>query len=289
MSAPTTAVVIATRDRRERLVATLERLSALEERPPVLVVDNGSRDGTADAVRERFPDVEVTVLPTDRGAGARNVALRALDAAYVGLCDDDSWWAPGALTRAAAALDRAPRLAVVAARVLVGARERLDATCELMARSPLGARAGLPGPRVLGFVACGAVVRRTAVLGVGGFDERYGIGGEELPLALDLARAGWWLAYAPDVVAHHHPPAAGRRRDREALTARNDLWTAWLHRPPLTAAGRTARILAGARRQAPSAALAALAGGRWVARERRPAHAAVERELRLVERDARRG
>jgi GT2 family glycosyltransferase len=285
----TVAVVIATRDRRERLMGTLEHLTALDERPPVLVVDNGSRDGTADAVRERFPHAGVMALPADRGAGARNLALRALDAPYVALCDDDSWWAPGALTRAAAALQRAPRLAVVAARVLVGARERLDATCELMACSPLGARAGLPGPRVLGFVACGAVVRRSAVLGVGGFDERYGIGGEELALALDLARAGWWLAYAPDVVAHHHPPGAGRRRDRAARTARNDLWTAWLHRPPLAAARRTAAILAGAGLQAPPAARAALRGARWVARERRPAHAAVERELRLVERAARRG
>ncbi|MEA2254407.1 MAG: hypothetical protein QOG35_452, partial [Solirubrobacteraceae bacterium] len=176
MSAEATAVVIATRDRRERLLATLARLAALDERPPVVVVDNGSRDGTPAAVREGFPQVEVLALAADRGAGARNVALRALDAPYVALCDDDSWWAPGALTRAAAAFERAPRLAVVAARVLVGARERLDATCALMARSPLGTRPDLPGPRVLGFVACGAVVRRSAVLGVGGFDERYGIG-----------------------------------------------------------------------------------------------------------------
>jgi GT2 family glycosyltransferase len=278
------AVVIATRDRREAVMATLARLTALEERPTVLVVDNGSRDGTPAAVREGFTQVGVLALGRDRGAAARNAGLRGLDAPYVALCDDDSWWAPGALTRAAAALDRAPRVAVLAARVLVGRRQRLDPVCALMARSPLPADVGLPGPRVLGFVACGAVVRREAILAVGGFDGRYGIGGEEWRLALDLARAGWALAYAPEVVAYHHPLASGPRRSRRIRSARNDLWTTWLHRSLPVAAHRSASILMGAGAMAPLAALQALRGLPWVTRERRPLNAAVEADLRMVER-----
>jgi N-acetylglucosaminyl-diphospho-decaprenol L-rhamnosyltransferase len=279
-------VVIVSRDRRERLLSTLARLAALPERPAVVVVDNGSRDGTVEAVRTRHREVGVIALDRDRGASARNLALRALDAPYVALSDDDSWWAPGALARAARAMDAAPRVAVLAARVLVGHDERLDPTCELMARSPLGRDPGLPGPRVLGFVACGAVVRREVVLAVGGFDERYGIGGEEGRLALDLAHAGWWLAYAPDVVAHHHPDAHARRPWRRVRTARNDLWTAWLHRTLPTAARRSVGILAGAGAMAPLAAVAALRGAPRIARHRRPLTPAIERELRLVERQA---
>jgi GT2 family glycosyltransferase len=268
------------------LLSTLAHLAALPERPAVVVVDNGSRDGTVEAVRAHHPGVELIALDRDRGASARNVALRALDAPYAALCDDDSWWAPGALARAERAIDAAPRVAVLAARVLVGDEERVDPTCELMARSPLGHGPGLPGPRVLGFVACGAVVRREAVLAVGGFDEHYGVGGEESRLALDLARAGWWLAYAPDVVAHHHPSADGRRRWRRVRTARNDLWTTWLHRSLPAAARRSAGILAGAGTTAPLAAVAALRGAPRIARGRRPLAAAIERELRLVERQA---
>jgi GT2 family glycosyltransferase len=277
-------VVIATRDRRETLLATLAHLTALAERPAVVVVDNGSRDGTADAVRARYPQVRVEALAADRGAGARNAGLGALDTPYAALCDDDSWWAPGALARAATALDRAPHLAVLAARVLVGRRQSLDPVCAQMAASPLPADPSLPGPRVLGFVACGAVVRREAVLGVGGFDARYGIGGEEWRLALDLARAGWTLAYAPDVVAHHHPGASMHRRRRRSRAARNDLWTTWLSRSLPVAAHRSAAILAGAGSAAPLAALGALRGLPWIARERRPLAAAIEREVRLVER-----
>jgi GT2 family glycosyltransferase len=286
VGAPAIPVVIVSRDRRERLLSTLARLAALPERPTVVVVDNGSRDGTVEAVRARHRDVEVVALDRDRGASARNVGLRALEAPYVALSDDDSWWAAGALRRAARAMDAAPRLAVLAARVLVGREERLDPVCELMARSPLGHAPGLPGPRVLGFVACGAVVRREAVLAVGGFNQHYGIGGEESRLALDLTRAGWWLSYAADVVAHHHPAAGARGRWRAARTARNDLWTAWQHRSLPEALRRSAGILAGAGPVAPLAAVAALRGAPRIARHRRPLAAETERDLRLVERQA---
>lgn len=280
------AVVVVTRDRRDTLMAALARLAGLPDRPSVLVVDNGSRDGTAAEVRACFPDVDVLQLGRNRGAAARNIGLRAVDVPYVAFCDDDSWWAPGALPRAITVLQSVPRLAVAAARVLVGPREVLDPVCALMARSPLPVERGLPGPRVLGFVACGAVVRRDAVLEVGGFDERYGIGGEESRLALDLARAGWWLAYAPDVVAHHHPErrVGASARRRRARAARNDLWTAWLRRPLRVALRRSPPILAAAGTVAPRATIGAMRGARWVARERDTLPGAAEDEARLVDR-----
>jgi GT2 family glycosyltransferase len=279
-------IVIATRDRCGSLLRTLDRLQALDERPPVVLVDNGSADGTPKAVRARFPDVDVVALPRDRGAAARNLGMERLACPYVAFCDDDSWWAPGALARAADELDADPRLAVLAARVLVGEDDRLDPVCAEMANSPLGRLPGAAGPSVLGFVACGAVVRREAVLAVGGFDERYGIGGEEQPLALDLAAAGWRLAYVEDVVAHHHP-ARGPRPGRVARQIRNDLWSAWLRRPAAAALATTLRIAAGALRRPGQLARGlaqALAGTGWVLQERRVQPASVERSLRLLSR-----
>jgi N-acetylglucosaminyl-diphospho-decaprenol L-rhamnosyltransferase len=279
-------VVIATRDRRETLLATLAHLTALAERPAVVVVDNGSRDGTADAVRARYPQVRVEALAADRGAGARNAGLGALDTPYAALCDDDSWWAPGALSRAADVLDAHPRLGLLAARILVGPEEELDPVCEQMARSPLPATPGAAGPPVLGFVACGAVVRREAFEEVGGFDARYGIGGEETPLAVDLAAAGWELAYVDSVVAHHHPAGGGRRPGRQAAMLRNEMWAAWLRRPARAALRRTAGLIArnGPRRHTAAGVAQAVRGARWVARERRVVPAHVERALRVLER-----
>jgi GT2 family glycosyltransferase len=284
-------IVIATRDRRDCLLRTLEHLLALPERVPVVVVDNGSADGTPEAVRRAHPTVQVVKAGANLGAGARTVGARTLDTPYVAFSDDDSWWAPDALRRAAAILDAVPSLGLLAARVLVGPEERGDPVCELMADSPLPGPAGVRGRGVLGFIACGAIVRREAFLAVGGFDQRYGIGGEEQRLALDLAAAGWQLAYVPEVVAHHHPDVGHQRRGRMATQIRNDLWSCWLRRPAWPAARHTVRLLRRSLAERPAAAAdglrQAVAGVGWVARERRPVPTAVERALEAVEAQAR--
>jgi GT2 family glycosyltransferase len=279
------AVVIATRNRSAELLGTLTRLRALAERPQIVVVDNGSTDGTPARVRAHHPGVQVVELPRNRGGGARTVGARLVRSPYVAFSDDDSWWAPGALARAAELLDRHPRLAVLAARVLVGLDRRLDPVCAQMAHSPLPPASDLPGPAVLGFIACGAVVRRGAFLEVGGFDGRLGIGGEEELLSVDLAARGWGLAYVDEVVAHHHPSPSRDPHGRRRVQVRNALWSAWLRRPLAVAARRTVHLAAPAMRQpgARSGVLEALFGLPWVLRERRPVDPELEAALRTLE------
>jgi GT2 family glycosyltransferase len=278
------SVVIATRNRGPELLGTLARLRALEEQPPIVVVDNGSTDGTAELVRAHHPEVQVVGLRRNRGGAARTVGTRLVDSAYVAFSDDDSWWAPGALRRAVELLDRHPRLAVLAAKVLVGPDQRLDPVCEEMARSPLPPAADLPGPSVLGFIACGAVVRRAAFLEAGGFDVRLGVGGEEELLAVDLAARGWGLAYVNEVVAHHHPSPSRDPSRRRRIQVRNALWSAWLRRPLGGAARQTAHLAALAMHQpgAWSGVLLAMLGLPWVLRERRPVQPELEAALRTL-------
>lgn len=78
-----------------------------------------------------------------------------------------------------------------------------------MAASPLGRHPSLPGPSVLGFLACSAIVRRSGFLGVGGFSTLLHFAAKKL-LSYDLAAHGWQLFYADDVHAHHHPRVCGR-------------------------------------------------------------------------------
>jgi N-acetylglucosaminyl-diphospho-decaprenol L-rhamnosyltransferase len=270
MADPRVAVVIASRDRRDVLLSTLARLAALPERPRVVLVDNASSDGSAEAAG-RVDGVEVIALGANRGAAARNVGIQAAAAPYVALCDDDSWWEPGALRRAADLFDRHPALAVVGARILVGRDERLDPTCAQMAADVLPRVAGQPGHPLLSFVACGVVLRRSAVLAVGGFSDRLGVGGEEELLAWDLAAAGWLMSYVPEIVAHHDPPPNDGRPERRERQLRNALWTTWLRRPARTAAARTLGTLRRSPRDRHTArALAQAVGGLpWVLRERR--------------------
>ncbi|MCT9928982.1 glycosyltransferase [Planotetraspora sp. A-T 1434] len=270
-------LVVATQNRRDELERSLAHHDG-----PVILVDNGSTDGTAAFVRRRFPHVDVVELGRNLGAPARNVGVRRATTPYVAFADDDSWWASGALDKAADSLDAHPRLAVLAARVFVGPEERLDPICAEMARSPLPAEADLPGPSILGFLACGAVVRREAYLAAGGFDDVVFFFGEEERLALDLAAAGWGLAYVSDVVAHHHPSAPRDLRGRQVLASRNAVLTAVMRRPwPVVARMVMTTVLRGpVGRQALRDALRRLPGA--LARRRALSHP-VESARRLLE------
>jgi GT2 family glycosyltransferase len=279
-------VVVATRDRSETLAGTLARLAALPDRGPVVVVDNGSRgDATARVAARAGPGVRLIRLERDMGAAARTVGVQALDSEAVAICDDDSWWEPGSLARAAELMRDHPRLGLLAARIEVGPGRRLDPTCAVMARSPLPAPSDLPGPPVLGFVACGAIVRRSAYLQVGGFERRFGFGGEESLLALDLAAAGWQLAYVAEVVAHHQPAArddAARGR-RRAVELRNRLWLTWLRRRAPAAIARTLTLAAGGIRGGQAdAVLAAVRGLPWALARRRVLPPEIERAVRML-------
>jgi GT2 family glycosyltransferase len=276
-------VVIASRDRRGSLLSTLARLEALPEHPPVVVVDNASGDGTPAAVRRAHPDVRVIALDENLGAAARTIGVRELAMPVAAFSDDDSWWAPGSLSRIEELFAARPAQGLVAGRILVGPDERVDPTCAEMAVSPLAPRPGQRGRPILGFVACGAAVRSEAFLAAGGFHPRMGVGGEETLLALDLATRGWELSYVDDVVAHHHPAVGRGRTGREATVLRNRLWAAWLRRPVAAAAAETGRALAASRPRAAIPGLCdAVRGVGWVCRERHTLPRAVERDVRRL-------
>jgi GT2 family glycosyltransferase len=273
-----------TKDRRDQALATMSRLHALPERPRVILVDNGSADGTADSVERSYPDVTVLRAGRNLGAQARTVGVHAAETDYIAFADDDSWWAAGALKRAQELLDAHPRLGLIAARTLVGPDERLDPVSAQMAASPLGTDADLPGPSVLGFLACAAIVRRSAYLQVGGFSPVIFFGGEEALLAQDLAAAGWGVVFVDDIVAHHHPAARGPDSDRVRLLLRNALLSIWLRRPASVAARHTGRVLRGLRDEhVRGALLDALRRLPEVVAARRTLPPEVEGQLRMLE------
>ena len=293
MEAPavsTIGVVVLTHNRAADLANTLRRLRPLPETARLVVVDNASVDGTADIVRRDFPDVELVRLPVNAGAAGRNAGVAHLDTTYVAFCDDDTWWAPTSLARAATLLDAYPALGLVCGRVLVGEDARDDPASRLMAISPLSATPGLPGRPILGFLCAASMVRRTAFLATGGFEPRFFLGGEEELLALDLAAAGWALAYIDDIVVHHHPSPRRDAGRRAHLLLRNALWCAWMRRRLPDAIRRSRAVLerTESRRERAAALLAAVAGIPWVLRRRRAVPAYIEDSLRKLERYAER-
>jgi GT2 family glycosyltransferase len=282
---PRVTVVVITHNRRAELARTLGHLARLPEKPAVVVVDNGSNDGSAAYVRWSHPEVQLIAARRNLGAVGRNVGLRRVLTPYVAFCDDDTWWDPGSLALAADALDAHQDIAAVTARIVVEPSGEDDPIVAELAHSPVAARPGLPGPALLSIMAGASVLRVDAFRAAGGFSPRLWLGGEEELLCTDLVTAGYWLCYLPAVIVHHQASLARDATRRRQLGIRNTLWFTWLRRPPRSALRRTAELARTVPRDAASAAafLAALRGLPWVLRERRPVPAEVEAQIQLLE------
>jgi GT2 family glycosyltransferase len=285
MTDPRTTVVVITHNRRPELLRTLGHLAELPEHPRVIVTDNGSTDGTAAAVARRHPEVKLLLPGRNLGAVGRNLAMRHVHTPYVAFCDDDSWWAPGALTGAADLLDRHPALGTVTARIVVEPDGTEDPIVTELRDSPIDGPSWLPGPALGSFLAAATVLRADAFRAAGGFHPRLWLGGEEELLAADLAADGWWLTYADHLTVHHQPSAARDATLRRGHGIRNTLWFTWLRRPAGPALRRTVQLARTVPRDTVSlrAFARAAAALPWVLRERRVLPTEVEARLRLLE------
>jgi GT2 family glycosyltransferase len=289
MAAAKTSFVIASRNRAAELATTITRL--LDTTCcPIICVDNGSEDDSVTVVR-RFADqsngrVLAIELKSNRGVMARNIGVAAARTPNIAFCDDDSWWAPDAVEKAERIFDRHPSVGLLAARTIVMPQHRDDPMAAELANSVLGRRSDLPGPSILGFMTCAAIVRKSAFRAAGGFSDLLHFYGEEQLLAVDLAALGWDLCYCPELTAYHQPSAVrGTSSARQARELRNAVLTTWLRRPMGPCLKATGRLLRAATRDGEHARGAAQALIRLptVANLRRPLPTRVEQALTLLE------
>lgn len=112
---PLVSTVIPTFDRRyDVVIAVGTALAQTHGAQQVIVVDDGSTDGTAERLREAYGDA-VEILRTDRlgVSGARNHGMAAARGEYIALLDSDDVWAPEKLAKQVAFLEARPELGMV--------------------------------------------------------------------------------------------------------------------------------------------------------------------------------
>jgi GT2 family glycosyltransferase len=201
MSAPRVSVILPVRNAAEALPALLDALDAqtVDGGHEVIVIDDASRDDTADVARQHG----VVVLQTERWSGAyeaRNLGLGIARGEIIAFIDGDCRPAPDWLARAIQEIDGG--LDLVAGHVDVRLSER-PGLVELVdfARYLDQERAVQEG----GFGAtANLVVRRAAVDAAGGFEPELLSSGDRI-LCVRAVAAGYRLAYSPKPVVAHDP------------------------------------------------------------------------------------
>ena len=233
---PGTAVVIVNYESGPALLQCVEDWRS-DGATDLVIVDNGSGDGSVELVRSRYPDLEVVVPGRNLGYGAAaNRGVAATTTPFILVCNPDLEVRPGTLAGLSAALAGHPGRALVGPMIRTSSGDRYPSARRFPSLIDAGGHAllgifapdnrftrsyqrneldGATGDPVEVDWVSGAcfMVRRSAFEQVGGFDEAYFMYAEDVDLCWRLGESGWSVAYVPTAeVTHrqgvstdHHP------------------------------------------------------------------------------------
>lgn len=206
---------------RELLLRGLDAIARERDEVPfateVLVLDNASLDGSADAARAHRAVDEVIALTERRGKGENDSALlQRARGRYALLLNEDSELLPGATAALHAALEAHPRAGAAGARLL--RPDRVPQPSAWRFPSPATALAGAvflhrrltvqsrgDALRPVDWAQSAALlVRKEAAGQIGWFDPAFFVYSDEVDFCRRLRDAGWQTLFVPDAIAIHH-------------------------------------------------------------------------------------
>lgn len=207
----------------------------------LIIVDDGSADGTAEWLRENIPHARVIVQETNSGFSvACNMAIYAASGEFLVLLNNDVEVDPDFLAPLLRPLANDPQVFAVNSRILLPGQNMLDegektggfhhglfyVDCQ---RDPAN-RSAATAPTLYA-TACAAAYRRSMVEQLGGFDELYSpCYWEDVDLSYRALKRGWKVLYEPaSVVYHQHETTTGRldKRFTAMVKQRNAFLFVW--------------------------------------------------------------
>jgi GT2 family glycosyltransferase len=232
-------IIIPTWNGRALLAACLKSLEPQRGQDiQVIVVDNGSTDGSQDLLREEFPWVDIVSLPENRGfSAAVNAGIRAGSRPWILLLNNDTELRSDCLGQLLDHCRKDETGDLFALKMCDFARrEILDGAGDGVLRGGVGYRLGtmeLDGPEyalnreVFGACAGAALYRRTLFERIGLFDEDFFAYLEDVDINLRAVRAGARCRYLPEAVVYHIGSASSGSKINEfvvRLSTRNNIF-----------------------------------------------------------------
>lgn len=216
------SVVVVNWNRRDLLFACLQSLSRQDVQDPfdLILVDNGSHDGSVEMVREQFSEIpafrlKLILNPENRGfCAANNQGFAASDSGLIALLNNDAEADPGWLSSLACVFEKRPEVGMAASKILVYEDpRRIDKVGHLI--YPDGQNRGRGSgeidtgqydrvEEVLWPDGCAAMYRREMLNQIGFFDEDFFAYADDAELGLRARIAGWECLYVPSAVVRHH-------------------------------------------------------------------------------------
>jgi len=217
--------VVSTYKRRALLADCLESLAkalaAVPEPSELIVVDNGSEEGTSELVRARSPGARILTLGTNRGyTGAVAAGIAAASGEWIALLNDDLTFEPAAFAELLRAGRAAPEIGSVTPQMRFASEphllnsagivvDRLGVVFDRLVGEPVEA-SETEDTDVFGASGGAGLFRRLMLDELGGMDDSFFMFLEDGDLAWRARMAGWRAVYAPRaVVYHHHSASAG--------------------------------------------------------------------------------
>jgi GT2 family glycosyltransferase len=231
-------VVVLNWNRRQFLEPCLRSIFAQEFQDfTVVLVDNGSTDGSADLVRTGFPQVHLIENKENLGfAMANNQAINASSSEYVATLNNDTEATPGWLGALVQAMDSDPSVGMCASQMLLAGQggvvdsagiavDRAGIAWDMESGNvdPFEELTSIP---VFGPCAGAALYRRAMLDDVGLFDEDYFIYLEDVDLAWRAQWAGWRALLVPQAVVHHAHSGTAKEGShfKNRVLGRNKIW-----------------------------------------------------------------
>jgi GT2 family glycosyltransferase len=216
--APVASIVIVSWNGRQYLEACLNAVAAQQTvEAETILVDNGSTDGTAAFVRERFPWVRLVVLAENRGfAGGNNAGVREAHGRFVVLLNNDTVPEPGWLAALLRGRDAGGPNALASSRIVYMHDPRvIDSAGDGLLRwggafkrhHGASVEAATESREVFGVCGAACVIPRTVFDELGGFDEDFFASHEDVDLSYRARLLGYPCLYVADAVVRHHGSA----------------------------------------------------------------------------------
>lgn len=228
------------------LAKCLDSLRAQTLKPHIIMVDNGSVDGSVKLVSEHYPEVEIIRRDRNYGyAGGVNPGFkRAIEmgAEYAAPFNNDAVADKLWLEKLVSFADAHPGIGIVTCKLLAAGGDHIDSTGDYYTNW------GLPYPRGRGETDTGAYDKLTEIFGASGgaslyrvkmlkeiglFDEDFFAYYEDVDLSFRAQLAGWKVAYVPDSIVYHEMSVTGKRIKGffTYQTVKNLPWLLWKNVP----------------------------------------------------------